>query len=176
MNIKKLTIVITLIAMVLLRASTQLVSGVNDEITITVTTGDVVKVTTDKMTIMIIPNQAHLMWYYGSRSSTDEIFKLQLVQIKEFFGADTVLDNRSEFGNESFNLINNDWEYLIEETETDLTITLSLLDFFNGADMHVVMHIYNYGTPIPDTNEVVDALSELKFDIIIDDWIFSEGA
>ncbi|MGC9777745.1 MAG: hypothetical protein HZR80_00720 [Candidatus Heimdallarchaeota archaeon] len=176
MNIKKLTIGITLIAMILIPASTQLVSGENAEITIKVTEGDVVKVTTEKMTVVIIPNQAHLMWWYGSKSKSDETFKLQFVKIREFFGADTVLDDCSEFNNNSFKLIKNDWEYLIEETEEDLTITLSLLDFLNGADMYIVMHIYNYDTPIPDTNDIVDALSELKFDIIIDDWVFSEGA
>ncbi|MGC9781189.1 MAG: hypothetical protein HZR80_18245 [Candidatus Heimdallarchaeota archaeon] len=86
-----------------------------------------------------------------------------------------VFDNRSEFGDISYNLIRNDWQYSIEETETELTITLSLVDFLNSADMYIIMYVYNYDTPIPDTDEVVDALSELKFDIIIDDWVFSEG-
>ena len=176
MNIKKLTIGFALIAMILIPASTQLVSGENSEINVKVTAGDVVKVSTEKLTVMIIPDQAHLMWYYGARSRTDETFKLQLVQLREFFGADAVLDNRSEFGNESYNFIQEDWQYDIVETEEDLTITLSLLDFANGADMYLIMHIYNYDTPIPDTDDEVDALSELKFDIIIDDWVFSEGA
>ena len=176
MNIKKLAIGITLIAMILIPASTQLVSGENDQITIKETAGGVIKVTTTKMTIMIIPDQAHIMWYYGVRASTDETFKLQLVQLREFFGEDTILDNRSEFGGLTFNFIREDWQFDWVETEEDLTITLSLMDFLNGADMYLIMHVYNYDTPIPETEDIVDALTELKFDIIIDDWVFSEGA
>ncbi|HUT82622.1 MAG TPA: hypothetical protein VMZ29_15610 [Candidatus Bathyarchaeia archaeon] len=176
MNTKKLIIGLTLIAIFLVPVSAKIAAGENDQIDVTVNNGDVITVTTEKMTIKIIPNQAHLMWWYGVRASTDEVFKLQLVKIREFAGADTILDNRSEFGGLSYNLIRNDWQYSIDLTETELTITLSLIDFLNGADMYVVMHIYNYDTPIPETAEVVDALSEMKFDIIINDWVFSEGA
>lgn len=176
MNVKKLIFGITLIAMILIPVSTQIAAGENDQIEVKVTSGDVVTVTTEKMTIKIIPNQAHLMWWYGNRASTDETFKLQLVKIREFVGNDAILDNQSEFGDISFNLIRNDWQYTIDEAETELTITLSLTDFLNGADMQIIMHVYNFDTPIPDTTEEVDALSELKFDIIINDWVFSEGA
>ncbi|NHJ83841.1 MAG: hypothetical protein FK734_00180 [Asgard group archaeon] len=176
MNAKKLLIGFTLIAMFILPISVNFTAGENDQIDVKVNNGEVVTVTTEKMTIKIIPNQAHIMWYYGDRESTDEVFKLQLVKIREYTGEDTILDDRTEFGGISFNLIRNDWQYTIDLTDTELTITLSLIDFLNDADMYVVMHIYNYDTPIPDTSEVVDALSEMKFDIIINDWVFSEGA
>ncbi len=167
---------LVLIVMLFIPITAQMAAGENDQIDVKVSAGDVVTVTTDKMTIKIIPNQAHLMWYYGARESTDEVFKLQLVKLREFTGEDSILDNREEFGGLSFNLIRNDWQYNIDLTSTELTITLSLIDFLNGADMFIIMHIYNYDTPIPDTDDVVDALSELKFDIIINDWVFSEGA
>jgi len=176
MYTKKIIIGIALIALFLIPVSAKFAAGENDQIDVKVSSGDVVTVTTDKMTIKIIPKQAHLMWYYGDRASTDEVFKLQLVKIREFTGDDTILDSRTEFGGLSFNLIRNDWQYTIDLTETELTITLSLIDFLNGADMFIIMHVYNYDTPIPDTTEVVDALSEMKFDIIINDWVFSEGA
>ncbi|MHA1433275.1 MAG: hypothetical protein ACTSO7_05480 [Candidatus Heimdallarchaeota archaeon] len=128
------------------------------------------------MTIKLIPSQAHIFWNYGARDSTDETFKLQLVQIKEFMGNDSVLDDRSEFGGITYNLIKNDWTYDIDLTPEELTVTLTLTDFLNGSDMSVIMHVYNYDTPIPDTNDTVDALKELKFDIIVNDWVFSPGA
>lgn len=173
---KKLTIGLALIVMVLIPASAQLATGDNDEIFVDVSNGDMITVRTSKMTIKIIPDQAHIIWNYGARDATDETFKLQLVQLKEYFGEDSILDTRDEFGGITYNLIKEDWQYDIDLTSDELTITLSLMDFLNDSDMYVIMHVYNYDTPIPDTDETVDALSELKFDIIVNDWDFSEGA
>ncbi len=176
MNIKKITIGLALIAMIMIPASIQLAAGENDAISVDISSGDLITIRTGKMTIKLIPSQAHIIWNYGKRDDTDETFKLQLVQIKEFMGNDSILDDRSEFGGITYNLIKNDWTYAIDLTPTELTVTLSLTDFLNGSDLSVIMHVYNYDTPIPDTNDTVDALKELKFDIVVNDWNFSPGA
>ena len=177
MNSKKIAIGLALIMMILVPASAHLAAGDdNDAIYVKVSIGDLITIRTRSMTIKLIPDQAHIIWNYGARDTTDETFKLQLVQFKEYMGNDSVLDDRSEFGGITYNLIREGWTYEIDEQPTELTITLSLTNFINESDISIIMHIYNYDTPIPNTNETVDALSELKFDIIVNDWDFSEGA
>ena len=65
----------------------------------------------------------------------------------------------------------------INDTDPDhIIITLSLLGLVSGADIHLVMHIYTQDTTIPDTEVMIDAQHEIKFDIIINNWGFQPGA
>lgn len=175
MNFKKLMIGMALIAMFLIPASAMMVSAKNDSIGVG-NNGGVITVTTEKMTIKIIPNQAHINWWFGNKSDADEMYKVQFVKIREFFGDDNVLDDKSELiGGTFYPLVSEDWLVDIVEGDTELTITLSL-ELTNGANMQLIMHVYNEDEPIPGTDQVVDGLTELKFDIVIDNWTFSPNA
>lgn len=172
---KKILIGLALISLFLIPAGTQFASAANNQIGVG-EVGGAITISTEAMTIKVIPGQAHIMWWYGNRSNNDEMYKLQLVKIQEFQGDDDTLDERNELGGIAYNLITEDWEYLIEEEETELTITLSLEGLANGANIYLIMHVYNQDEPINGTDQVVDGLTELKFDIIIDNWDFTPTA
>ena len=134
-------------------------------------------ITTEYMTIKIVPEQAHLMWWFGNRSSNTEMYKLQLTKIQEFVGDDDVLDSRTELVGISYNLITENWAVdEIVEGEDELEINLSLTGLANGADMKLIMHVYNEDTTLSPTGETIEGLTELKFDIIVDNWDFSTNA
>ncbi|MFW9923243.1 MAG: hypothetical protein ACFFDW_08165, partial [Candidatus Thorarchaeota archaeon] len=63
MNFKKVMIGMALIAMFLIPVSAMMVSAKNDSIGVGNNSG-VITVTTEKMTIKIIPNQAHINWWF----------------------------------------------------------------------------------------------------------------
>ncbi|HUU78520.1 MAG TPA: hypothetical protein VMX55_09240 [candidate division Zixibacteria bacterium] len=168
---KKILIGIALIGLFLIPLSSQLVIGANEKIGVSESNGAITLVT-DEITVKITPEQANIFWWYGNKSNTNEMYKLQLTAIQEFTGDDDVLDSRTELYGIKYNLIRPDWDYDIVEGETEVTITLSLLGLANGANIYLIMHIYNADTEIAGTDEVVDGLSELKFDIIVEDWTF----
>ncbi len=175
MNSKKFIIGFALISLFLIPVASQMVSAETSEITVSENLG-AITVQTKDLTVKIIPGQAHLVWWYGNATTADEMYKIQLVKISEFMGDDEILDDHTELGGVSYNLITESWTYDIVEGTDDVTITLSLLGLPNGADMYLVMHIYTQDTPINGTDQVVDALTELKFDIIVDNWAFSPMA
>ncbi|MHA1156132.1 MAG: hypothetical protein ACTSQK_08480 [Candidatus Heimdallarchaeota archaeon] len=170
---KKYIIGIALISIFLIPAGAQLSSALGpikySEI------GDLLTVRTEYLNVKIVPDQGHLMWWSG-RNNTDEMYKLQLVKFQEFGGNDTVLDDQSEFINAPYNLITGDWSYIIEEQENQLTVTLSIMDFHDDADLYLVMNVYTTDVLIEGTNRTVKALEEMKFDIIVDNWVFDEDA
>ncbi|MFW9924027.1 MAG: hypothetical protein ACFFDW_12145 [Candidatus Thorarchaeota archaeon] len=175
MNTKKLLIGLTLISLFLIPAGTQFASAANEQIGVG-EVGGAITISTEEMTIKVTPGQAQIMWWYGNKSNNDEMYKLQLVKIQEFQGDDGTLDDRNELGGIAYNLITEDWEYLIDEGDTELTITLSLEGLANGANIYLIMHVYNVDEPINGTNQVVDGLTEMKFDIIIENWDFTPTA
>lgn len=175
MNSKKIMIGIILISLFLIPITPQLTSATNSKIGVG-QSGGTITITTEEMTIKIVPNQAHIMWWLGNHSTADEMYKLQLLKIREFMGDDAILDDKTEFGGISYNLISNDWVVDVDEDETEVTITLSLLGLANGADIYLIMHVYNNDTPINGTDQVAEGLTELKFDIIVDNWSFSPMA
>jgi hypothetical protein len=128
------------------------------------------------MTVRIVPSQAQIMWWYGTSNGPKEMYKLQFTQIREFVGTDAVLDDQTELFGMVYNLITENWVYDIDEGEEQVTITLSLSGLANGADIQIVMNIYNNDEPINGTDSIVDALSELKFDIIVNNWEFGATA
>ncbi|NHK31729.1 MAG: hypothetical protein FK730_10285 [Asgard group archaeon] len=174
MNYKKFIIGMALIGIFLIPAGVQMASAQDGPIKYS-EIADAITVKTDYLYVKIVPDQGHLMWWSG-RNNTDEMYKLQLVKIQEFGGDDTVLDDRFELLGMPYNLITGDWNYVIDEQEDQLTITLSILDLPNGADLYLVMNFYAEDVLVPGTEYTVKALEEMKFDIIVDNWDFSENA
>ncbi|NHJ48707.1 MAG: hypothetical protein FK733_13060 [Asgard group archaeon] len=174
MNYKKLILGIAIIGMFVIPAGVELATAADGPIRYS-EIATAVTIQTDYLNVKIVPDQGHLMWWSG-RNNTDEMYKLQLVKIQEFDGNDTVLDDKFELLGQPYNLITGDWVYTIDEQENQLTITLSILGLPNGADMHLVMKVYATETPIEGTDRTVKALEEMKFDIIVDNWDFSENA
>ncbi|HUT82689.1 MAG TPA: hypothetical protein VMZ29_15950 [Candidatus Bathyarchaeia archaeon] len=175
MNSKRFIIGFALISLFLIPAASQFVSSETSEITVSDNMG-AITVQTKDLTVKIIPGQAHLVWWYGNATTADEMYKVQLVKITEFMGDDEILDDHTELGGVTYNLITSSWTYDIVEGTDEVTITLSLLGLPNGADMYLIMHIYTVDTPIEGSDQVVDALTELKFDIIVENWDFSAMA
>ncbi|MGC9780240.1 MAG: hypothetical protein HZR80_13425 [Candidatus Heimdallarchaeota archaeon] len=175
-SLKKSLIGISLISLFLLSAGSQLTAR-SEGVTISENLG-AITVQTNGLTVKIIPSQGHLMWWHGNKSDADEMYKLQLVKIQEYFGDDDILDDRTELvGGKFYNLITEDWVSNVNDTDPDhVIITLSLLGLAGGADIHLVMHIYTEDTLIEGTEVMIDATHEIKFDIIINNWEFSAGA
>ena len=171
---KKIFIGIALISMFLLPVGSQLVSA--DTTIGHQNANGVVTITTGKMTIKLVPDNAHIMWWYGNKSDADQMYKLQLLRIREFMGDDDTLDSMTELGGLSYNLITEDWDYSIVEGDGELTITLSLEGLANGASVTLIMHVYEEDEPLPGTDQETEGLTELKFDIIVEDWEFSPMA
>lgn len=171
---KKLIFGMVLIGMFLIPAGVQMTTAQDGPIKYS-EIGDLITVRTEYINVKIVPDQGHLMWWSG-RNNTDEMYKLQLVKIQEFGGDDEVLDDRFEFIGMPVNLITGDWNYVIEEQEDQLTLTLSIIGLPNGADMHLVMKIFTKNVQVEDTEYFVKALAEMKIDIIVDNWDFSENA
>lgn len=172
---KKWIFGIIFISLIIIPISSQLVSAETDEISVSENLG-AINVATEYMTVKIVPNQGQLMWWYGNRSNTDEMYKLQLLKIQEFTGDDDILDDKSELGGITYNLISNDWTYDIFEDDNQVTITLTLADLANGADIKLIMKIYTNDEPVVGTDQFVDALTELKFDIVVNNWVFNPNA
>ena len=171
-SFKKSIIGISLIGLFLLTLGSQLAAGETDEISVSESMG-AITVNTEYFSVKIVPDQAHLMWWYGNKTDGDEMYKLQLMKIREYMGDDDILDNQTELGGLTYNLITAAWTSDIVVGEDNATITLSLEGLANGADLYLVMHIYTVDTPIDGSDQVTDALVEVKFDIIINNWDFS---
>ncbi|NHJ50003.1 MAG: hypothetical protein FK733_19580 [Asgard group archaeon] len=174
MNLKKNLIGLTLIGLFLATAGAQLVSAANTEIGVSENAGATI-ITTDYITIRIVPDQGHIMWWHGNMTDANEMYKLQLVKIQEFMGDDAVLDDKTELAGVAQTLIALTWEKEIVLTETQIFVNLST-SLPNGAKVTLLMHVYNDNTPVPGSDAEIDALTEMKFDIIVEDWDFSPMA
>ena len=93
-SLKKSLIGISLISLFLLSAGSQLTAR-SEGVTISENLG-AITVQTNGLTVKIVPSQGHLMWWHGNQSDADEMYKLQLVKIQEYFGDDDILDDRTE--------------------------------------------------------------------------------
>lgn len=175
LNIKKILIGITLIGMFLIPAGANIVSAAAEGPIEVYEDTDAFTVKTEFVYVKIVPDQGQVMWWSG-RNNTEEMYKLQLVKIQEFGGNDSLLDSKSEFIGMSYNLVSEDWDYVIDKQDDQLTITLSLLGLANGADVHIIMHVSTIDMPINGTDRIVKALDEVKFDIIVDNWTFGVQA
>ncbi len=137
---------------------------------------DDIIITTDFITIKIAKISPHFIWWVGNQSSSNEMYNVKFISIKEFFGDDDFLDSPLELGGISYDLDSNDWSHQITMNEASLTIELTLTGLANGAEIQFMLNIYNENQVIPGTDHEVDALTEMKFDIVINDWEFTENA
>ncbi|MHA1555840.1 MAG: hypothetical protein ACTSPM_02790 [Candidatus Heimdallarchaeota archaeon] len=137
---------------------------------------DVITITTEHITIKINEISPHFIWWNSNRTSSNEMYNVKFISIKEFFGDDDVLDSPIEFGGISYDLDSSEWTHEITMNDDSLTIVLTLSGLANGAEIQFIINIFNEDQVIKGTDHVVDALSEMKFDIVINNWEFSENA
>ncbi len=133
-------------------------------------------ITTDYITIKIAKICPHFIWWVGNQSSSNEMYNVKFISIKEFFGDDAVLDSPLELGGISYDLASSDWSYQITMNDASLTIEFTLTGLANGAEIQFILNIYNENQVIQGTDHLVDALTEMKFDIVINNWEFTENA
>jgi hypothetical protein len=137
---------------------------------------DAITITSDKITFKIIDDQPHFVWWNGNQSSADEMYKVQFKTIKEFFGNDTILDSRDELNGIEYNLVSSEWSTEIVEEETHATVKMTLSGLASGAEIQFIVKIFTEEQPINGTDQVIDAFTEVKIDIIVNNWVFSENA
>ncbi len=115
------------------------------------------------------------------------LFHVGFYYLAEIFGDDLVLDNRQELGGKIYNFASSavEWTLDIDEDTGDpnhLIATQTSSALADGATITFVYHIYLEDTIVTETldDTVVTyeakALSEVKFDIIVDGWVFSPEA
>lgn len=174
-NKTKLMIGISLIALFFLPAFTNYASAKSDKIS-TKEGLDGIFISTDFITLKLVDGKPHFIWWYGNQSTSDEMYNVQFTKIQEYFGADDALDNYGELGGISYNLVTSDWISEIVEDDTSVTVTLTLSGLANDAELQFIINVYEVDQPVAGTDSIVDALAEVKFDIVVKDWVFSEGA
>lgn len=112
-------------------------------------------------------------------------FHIAFSHIAELFGDDLIVDSKGELsGGKIYNLASNaiSWDLVTENFTNEIrgTQTSSILD--NGATITFVYHVYLQDVVITqDLNGTIvsfttKGLEEIKFDIIINNWIFTPGA
>lgn len=174
-TITKIAIGLSLIALFVLPAATQLAAAESDKISVKDGV-DAISINTDFITMKIQAGKPHFVWWNGNHSTADEMYNVQFTTLQEYFGDDESLDSRSELmGGLSYNLVTSEWEYEIEEEDHHIQITLTL-ELANEAELQFIVHIYTEDQPLNGTDQMVEALSEVKFDILIDNWTFTPGA
>jgi len=171
----KLMIGISLIALFFLPAFTNYASAKSDKISIK-EGQDAITISTDFITLKLVDGKPHFIWWYGNQSTSDEMYNVQFTKIQEYFGADDILDNYGELSGISYNLLTSDWISEIVEDETSVTVTLTLSGLANDAELQFIINVYEVDQPLEGTDQIIDALAEVKFDIVVNDWVFSEGA
>jgi hypothetical protein len=137
---------------------------------------DGITITTNFMTMKIVEDKPHFIWWNGNQSTADEIYNVQITKIEEFFGNDDVLDNQTELDGVTYNLLTTNWATDIVEEANFVTVTLTSIGLANGAELQFIIHAYSEDQPIEGTDKFVEALTEVKFDIIVNNWQFSETA
>ncbi|MHA1655807.1 MAG: hypothetical protein ACTSWT_04715 [Candidatus Heimdallarchaeota archaeon] len=137
---------------------------------------DNITIITNFMTLKINSLSPYFTWWNSNSSSPSEKFNIKFISIKEFFGDDEILDSPAELGGISYDLAANDWDYRITYDDNSVTVELQLSGLANGAEILFVLTIYNENKAITGTDHFVDALSEIKFDIIVNNWPFSINA
>lgn len=171
----KIMIGIALIGLFIIPISTQFVAGKNDKIQVK-EGAEAIEINTEYITMKIISTKPHFIWWNGNRSTADEMYNVQYTTLQEFFGEDEILDNSSELNGITYNLLTSDWDYSIIEEEDALTVTLTLSGLANDVEIQFIIHIYNEDQFIEETGQTIKALKEVKFDIIVKNWVFNDGA
>lgn len=115
------------------------------------------------------------------------IFHVGFNYLAELFGDDLVIDNRQELGGKGYNLASSAVEWTLEinidtgDPNHIMAIQTSS-PLADGATISFVYHLYLEDTTVTETldEEIITytakALSEVKFDIIVENWVFSPDA
>ncbi|NHJ87745.1 MAG: hypothetical protein FK734_19950 [Asgard group archaeon] len=172
---KKLLLSFSLILLVFLPIFTSFASAKADGITYEEEQGAIL-IQTNYMTLKIVENKPHFIWWNGNQSTADEMYNVQFTKIQEFSGDDDILDDKMELTGISYNLITSEWEAEITEGDNFVRVALTLSGLANGAEIKFIINMYSQNQIIPGTDQVVEALTEVKFDIIINNWAFGPTA
>ncbi len=174
-NRKIKIIILTLLIMITIPSITQFLKGEPEGISYE-EEFDNITITTEYITLKINDLSPHFIWWNSDSTQAVEMYNVKFISIKEFFGVDDILDNPTELGGISYDLSSNDWDHELTFNDNSLTVELTLSDLANGAEIKVIISIYNEDKIINGSDHIVEALTEIKFDIIINNWDFSENA
>ena len=141
---------------------------------------------TPHITVKLSEGKPDLMFWMTDSNQKQKripVFHVGFSHIVELFGDDLIVDSRDELmGGKSYNLAALDWTLTNETFENELRAYLTSETLSDGADISFVFHIYTEDVTITQKlNETTvtyesKAISEIKFDIIINNWSFSENA
>ncbi len=126
--------------------------------------------------------------FFWVANSTEQVrpavYHVGFMSIAEVFGDDLVIDNKDDLNGKVYNLASDliNWDINIENGTDLMTITQTSSEFANGAQITFVYYVFFEDTTV--TQEIngteytnnVQALTEVKFDIIVENWVFSEDA
>ena len=135
-----------------------------------------ITVTTQRMTLKALDYKPDFAWWYDNSSITDEKYRLSFTKIQEYFGTDDYLDNSSELGGISYDLLANEWDYEIIDSPFNVKINLTLSGLANNVIIQFIVHITELEVPIDDTTAYLQPYTEAEITIIIKNWKFTSGA
>ncbi|MBY9001734.1 MAG: hypothetical protein KGD64_12525 [Candidatus Heimdallarchaeota archaeon] len=141
---------------------------------------------TPDIRVKMLSGKPDIFFWIGSADENGRntmIFHVSFHYITELFGDDLAIDSRDEFGGKIYNLASDQitWELNIVNTTNEITVTQTSSELDNGATLTFVYNVYLEDKTVTQTlNDTtytyeVKALKEVKFDIIIEGWTFSEG-
>ncbi|MBN1330096.1 MAG: hypothetical protein JXA54_11540 [Candidatus Heimdallarchaeota archaeon] len=137
---------------------------------------DNITITTDYLTLKINGLNPHFIWWNNNIDPAGEIYNLKFISIKEFFGDDDILDNPLELGGIAYDLSSGGWSHELTILPNSLTIELTLSGLANGAEIQFIITVFNEDKVINGTDHILEALTAVKIDIIINNWDFSVNA
>jgi len=174
-NRKIKIIILSLIVMITIPSITEFLKGEPEGISYE-EEFDNITITTEYITLKINDLSPHFIWLNSDNTPAVEMYNVKFISIKEFFGENDILDNPMELGGISYDLSSNDWDHEITINSNSLSVKLTLSDLANGAEIQFIISIYNEDKIISGSDHSIDALTEIKIDIIISNWDFSENA
>ncbi|MCK4844675.1 MAG: hypothetical protein KAS95_03285 [Candidatus Heimdallarchaeota archaeon] len=127
-----------------------------------------------------------LFWFNNATRNNRRIpvFHVGFYAVAELFGDDLIVDSRDEIDGKIY-LLNSeliDWTLTTENTTNALHATITSSTLANGATISFAYHLYLEDAIVTrDLNGTTiyyseQALNEIKFDIIVDNWTFSPEA
>jgi hypothetical protein len=144
-------------------------------------------IVTPQIVVKLDNTKPNIMIWDGAKNDSTGVYNVWIHSIAELFGDDMVLDNRTELDGQFYRLIFIEWTSEIVQTETELTVSLISEELSNGAIIKFIFHAYFADETTEETQVATDdsttvvthevkALSEVKFDIVVENWTFTEGA
>ncbi|UJG43958.1 MAG: hypothetical protein K9W46_01945 [Candidatus Heimdallarchaeum endolithica] len=143
---------------------------------------------TPLLKVKLLNNKPDIMFWIANDTDSNKrkpvpAYHIGFKYVVELFGDDLVVDNRTELGGKSYNLATIDWTLTTENKTDEVISTLSSEILSNGATISFIFHVFTKDTTVTrvlnDNTTVtyeVKALSEIKFDIVVSNWTFTEGA